>query len=338
MIGPGPGRVLKVAGVTVGVAAGVAGSAYAAQRALVRSLRHRADPDAGRLGPLVFDEARRFPSHDGGSIYTVVRGEGPPVVFGHGVTISSRVWVKQFDALPGAGVQVVAFDHRGHGESSVGESGHSVTNLGRDLATVLEGLDLTDAVLVGHSMGGMAVQELAIRNPELVRERVRGLVLLSTASRTRLTTSPRVRTIAERLTGMFPLGSVMSHPDLGLMLARIAFGREPVASHVELTREMLADCAPDTNREAVNALLGLDLVAELDRIAVPTLVVCGNHDLLTPPAESRLIAERIPGARLVMYEDAGHMIMLERAEELGALILDFAREVGALGAGHAASA
>lgn len=330
--------VVKVAGVTAGVAVGVAGAAYAMERALVRSLRHRPDPDTGRLGPLAFDEARRLPSHDGGSIYTVVRGEGPPIVLAHGVTISSRVWVKQFESLPRAGARVVAFDHRGHGESTVGESGHSIANLGRDLAAVLVGLDLTGAVLVGHSMGGMAVQELAIRHPELVRERVRGIVLLSTASRTRLTGSPRVRSLAEQVSGHLTLGSVMSHPDLGLMFARIAFGSEPLASHVELTREMLATCDAETSREAVNALFGLDLVAELDRIAVPTLVVGGTHDVLTPPAESRLIAERVPGARLVMFEHAGHMLMLERAAELDALILDFARDVGALGADRAASA
>jgi pimeloyl-ACP methyl ester carboxylesterase len=331
-------RVVKVAGLTAGVAAGVAGAAYGAQRALGRSLRHRADPDAGRLGPLVFDEARRLPSHDGGSIYTVVRGDGPPIVLAHGVTISSRVWVKQFESLPRAGVQVVAFDHRGHGESTVGESGHSIANLGLDLASVLEGLDLTDAVLVGHSMGGMAVQELAIRDPDLMRRRVRGIVLLSTAARTRLTASRRVRTIAEQLSGHFTLGSLMSHPDLGVAFARIGFGREPLASHVELAREMLASCDADTSREAVNAIFNLDLVAELDQIAVPTLVVGGTHDVITPAVESRLLAEKVPGARLVMYERAGHMLMLERAEELDALILDFAREVGTLGTDHAATA
>ena len=107
---PKVNKVVKVAGVTAGVAAGVAGAAYAAQRSLGRSLRHRPDPDAGRLGPLVFDEARRLPSHDGGSIYTVVRGDGPAIVLAHGVTLSSRVWVRQFESLPRAGVQVVAFD------------------------------------------------------------------------------------------------------------------------------------------------------------------------------------------------------------------------------------
>src|ERR671919_290735 len=89
---------LKVAGITVGAAAGIAGTTYVAQRALARSLDRRPDPDAGLLDALEFDEARRLPTHDGGTIYTVSRGDVglPTFVFAHGVTLSSRVWVKQF--------------------------------------------------------------------------------------------------------------------------------------------------------------------------------------------------------------------------------------------------
>jgi pimeloyl-ACP methyl ester carboxylesterase len=331
-------RALKIAGIGAGVVAGAAGTAYAAQRAMARSLQYRPDPDAGRLGQLRFDEARRLPSHDGGSIYTESRGEGPPIVLAHGVTLSSRVWVKQFDSLPAAGARVIAFDHRGHGESTVGDSGHSVENLGRDLRTVLEDLDLHDAVLVGHSMGGMAVQELVIRHPEVVRERVRGVVLLSTMAKTQLSASRRLRCAVERMSERFTLGSIMARPELGTMFVRIGFGREPVASHLELTREMLATCDAETSREAVNALFGLDLTAELPSVDVPTLVIGGTRDVITPPGESRRIARLVPAARLVMFEGAGHMLMLERTAELDALIIDFAHDVGAFGTDRAASA
>ncbi len=118
--------------------------------------------------------------------------------------------------------------------------------------------------------------------------------------------------------------------DLGLVLARIGFGANPQPSHVELTRQMMAGCAADTSRLAVQALLSLDLTAVLPTITLPTLVICGTADLLTPPSESRRIASLIPGARLELFPKAGHMLMLERAAELDALIIDFAREVGAL--------
>lgn len=340
--------LLKVAGVTAGVAAGVAGSAYVAQRALVRSLRHRPDPDAGSLGPLEFDEARRLPSHDGGSLYAVTKNarfpsaqgvhngdsperasfESPTIVLSHGVTLTSRVWTKQFRTLPDAGVRTIAFDHRGHGESSVGASGHTVENLAYDVRTVVEGLDLHDAVLVGHSMGGVAVQAFAAMHPEVARSRVRGIVLLSSLARTHLSGARRLRGVVQQASDRFELSAMMDRPELGTMLARVGFGRQPLASHVELTREMLATCDATTAKEAVSALLGLDLTPELSKIDLPTLVVCGSADVLTPASESRRIADLIPGARLVILEHAGHMIMLERTEELDGLLLDFMREVG----------
>jgi non-heme chloroperoxidase len=331
------GRVAKSVGIAAGVAAGVAGAAYGAQHAMVRSLRRRPDPDAGRLGRLVFDEERRLPSHDGGSIYAISRGSGPTIVLSHGVTIDSRVWVKQLEELPAQGVRVVAFDHRGHGESVAGSGGHSLENLGADVRTVLEAFDLRDVVLVGHSMGGIAAQAFALDHPEVAHARVAGLVLMSTFARTPLS-AVSSRGPASRVSGWLDLAALMRRPQLGTMIARVGFGREPLASHVELTRRMLAECDPDTARDAIEPLLGVDLTNRLHRIDLPTLVVGGTADLLTPPAEARRIAAAIPGARLVLLQRAGHMLMLERTEELDELLLDFARELGVLPTAEAASA
>ena len=319
-------RALKRTGLVAGVAAGAVGLAYAGERALVARIRHRDDPDAGL--PLVpaFDVMRVLDSHDGGTIYTITRGDGPPVVFCHGVTLSSRVWAKQFDTFPAAGFRAVAFDSRGHGESEVGETGHSIDNLADDLRTVLVGLDLHDAILVGHSMGGMAVQALAIRHPDVVAARVRGLVLQSTASHNLVSDAQRVRQAIERIVGLGPdLGSLMRQRNLGLLLARIGFGNNPHPSHVEATREMLGACSRATTREAVAALLSLDLTAGLPSIDVPTLVLVGTADALTPASDSRRIADLVPGARLVEYPGAGHMLMYERTDDVDALIMDFAR-------------
>jgi len=328
---------LKTVGVAAGVAAGVAGAAYTAQRAVMRSLKNRPDPDAGKVGRLLFDEERRLPSHDGGSVYVVSRGSGPTIVLSHGVTIDSRVWIKQLEALPDAGMKVVAFDHRGHGQSLVGDTGHSLENLGADLRTVLEGLDLTDVILVGHSMGGLAAQSLILTHPDIARARVRGLVLLSTFARTPLSALSS-RGPSARISGWLDLAALMRRPNLGTMVARLGFGREPLASHVELARQMLAECDPVTGRDAIVPLLAVDLTRDLGRIDRPTLVVGGTADILTPPAEARRLADRIPGARLVLFERAGHMLMLERADDFNALLLDFAREVGVLPAAEAASA
>ena len=315
-----------------GIAGGVAGAAYAAERAVVAGVRRKPDPDAGRELTPPFDEARRIPSHDGGSIYTISRGEGPVVLFSHGVTLNVRLWFKQFEELPERGLRVIAFDSRGHGESESGTSGHSVENLGEDLKTVIEALDLRDVTIVGHSMGGVAAQALAINHPKFAAKRVRGLVLTSTLAKTHISGSRRLRCAIERVAeGRLDAGGLFTQPNFGFLLARIGFGRDPQPSHVELTRQMIASCKRAESSAAISALLGLDLTEDLPDIALPTLVMSGSADLIAPPSESRRIAELIPGARLEVFKGAGHMLMFERTEEVNDLINEFVRDPGVRG-------
>jgi pimeloyl-ACP methyl ester carboxylesterase len=331
-------KALKRTGLVAGATAGAFGLAYATERALVARLRHRDDPDAGQSLVPEFDEARDLDSHDGGTIYTISRGAGPVVVFCHGVTLSSRVWAKQFASFPALGFRAVAFDSRGHGESVAGDTGHSLDNLADDLRTVLEELDLRNVVLVGHSMGGMAVQAFAIRHADVVAERVAGLVLLSTSSHNLVSDAKRVRGALETLVNFGPdVGTFMRQRNLGLLLANIGFGADPHPSHVEATREMLSACDKATTRDAVSALLHLDLTEGLPKITVPTLVVVGTADALTPPRDSRRIAALVPNAKLVEYEGGGHMLMYERTGELDALIMDFADACQADARGHGPS-
>lgn len=335
------GDALRRTGIVAGVAAGIGGAIYAGERAFAARLRHREDPDAD--DPLIpsFDEAIRVDCHDAGNLYVIMRGEGPPVVFAHGVTLSSRVWAKQFESFPGAGFRAIAFDGRGHGESTVGESGHSIDNIADDLRSVLDVLDLRGAMLVGHSMGGMAVQALAIRHPEIVQARVAGIVLMSTAPRMATSGLRRFRGGVDRMTAVVPdVGLVMRQRNLGLLVARMGFGDSPHPSHVEATRQMLAACSRDTLRDMSRAMLSLDLTPGLGSIAIPTLVLVGSGDVLTPPRDARQIASLIPGAKLVEFPGAGHMLMYERADEVDEMVQVFARECSpeARGASGRASA
>jgi pimeloyl-ACP methyl ester carboxylesterase len=326
------GDVLKRTGIAAGIAAGVGGAVYAGERVLASRLRHRHDDDADN--PLVpkVDEVVRVESHDGGSLHVISRGRGRPIVFSHGVTLSSRVWAKQFESIPAAGFRAVAFDGRGHGESTVGQTGHSIENLAEDLRDVLVTLDLHDAVLVGHSMGGMAVEAFAVHHPDVAAERVAGLVLMSTTARAMTSDARRIRGGLERAAGAVPTAAaVMRQRNLGLLIARLGFGDAPNPSQVEATRQMLAECPRETLRESSRALLSFDVTAELPSVTLPTLVLVGTADILTPPRDSRLIASLVPHARLVELTGAGHMLMYERADEVDRLILDFARECTAAG-------
>jgi pimeloyl-ACP methyl ester carboxylesterase len=319
--------ILKRTGIAAGVAAGVGGAVYLGERLLARRQRHRDDSDVDDPLVPIFDEAIRVDCHDGGSLYAITRGAGRPMLFAHGVTLSSRLWAKQFASLPTAGFRTIAFDSRGHGESTVGETGHSIDNLADDVRSVIEFLDLHDVVLVGHSMGGMALQSFAVRFPDITRARVSGLVLMSTSARAITSDARRVRSGLERATAAVPnVGAVMRQRNLGLLMARFGFGDAPDPSYVEATRQMLAACSRATMRDASRALLSLDVTPGLPSVMLPTLVLVGTADLLTPPRDARLIASLVPNARLVELTGAGHMLMYERADEVDRLLIEFANE------------
>jgi pimeloyl-ACP methyl ester carboxylesterase len=322
---------IRRAAIAAGAVGGVAGAAWGAQRLAAARVRRKPDGSAARAldAPIYVDH--RIDTHDRGSLYVVENGAStdPPILLSHGVTLSVRTWFYQLEDLPAAGFRTIAFDHRGHGQSVLGEEGHSLENLGRDLKTLLEALDLRDAVLVGHSMGGVAVQAFVTMFPEVAAERVAGIVLLSTLAYTPFGSRPtRTKARLEQLTKRSPDTTwLWSRPNLGFLIARIGFGKNPRPSHVELVRRMMLDCSPETRRDSPRVLVGLDLTGELPKVRIPTLVVVGTADALTPPFEARRIAELIPNARLELLPDGGHMLMLERTEELDDLIVDFARSV-----------
>jgi pimeloyl-ACP methyl ester carboxylesterase len=326
--------VAKIVGAAAAVAGGLASAGYAGQRVVAGRLKHRADGDAARAleAPMYVD--RRIDAFDGGSIYIVENGDGPPIVLSHGVTNSIRSWFHQLELLPKEGFRTIAFDHRGHGQSLAGTAGHSLENLAEDVRSVVVGLDLHDAILVGHSMGGVAVQAFVTRFPEIAAERVAGIVLLSTLAKAPFGShSTRTKKRIEEITNHAPdMSWVWTSPNFGFLIARLGFGKDPHPSHVELVRQMLRDCPPETRLDAPRALMGLDLTPDLPSVHLPTLVIVGTSDILTPPAQARLIAELIPNARMEVFPGGGHMLMLERVDELNRLIVDFAREVGAAGA------
>jgi pimeloyl-ACP methyl ester carboxylesterase len=349
-----------------GAAGAVAGSAWAIERVVarrrrgravvdVRDARHHDGDDDVVLRPIDLARAS-IPSPDGGTINYIATppllasypdlatgavvgavGSRPPghspsaqdaatVVLVHGVTLSVRTWVRQLDALPKAGLRVVAYDQRGHGASVLGHSGFSVPNLGDDLAALLEGLDLDDVVLVGHSMGGIAVQSFVARHPELARARVRGVVLLSTLAATLGgSQASQLNQLVERVTRRTPDSSrLWALRPLGRRMARVGFGSAPEENDLELVRQMLLECSPATRAAGPRSLIGFDLTAELDRIDIPTVVVCGTKDVITPPANARVLHERIADSKLELLDGGGHMLMLERPGAVNEIIVQMA--------------
>jgi non-heme chloroperoxidase len=299
------------------VAAGVAGAAAAA--ALTgRRWRAAEDPSAGTA--LDLDGAREFKIErpDGAVIDGIVVGSGPPVVLSHCWTGSRATWEPVAARLVAAGRRVVLYDQRGHGASTLGPDAPTVEILGGDLAAVLKAADVRDAVLAGHSMGGMAIQALAISRPDVLAERVRALVLAGTAgfgvaggplsAATRFATGNR--RIDRLMAGRF-----------GPALSRGAVGRRACRAHLVATRDAYLSLPTDVRRQFLIALQAMDNRAGLASVGVPTTVVVGRRDLLTPPRLSRGLAAAIPGARLVELPGAGHMLPYEEPDRLAEIIL-----------------
>ncbi|MDQ6836997.1 MAG: alpha/beta hydrolase [Actinomycetota bacterium] len=319
--------------------AGVVGG-LVAERALIRAQRQRPDPSAGvdtTLRPEAI--AQVLTLSDGGRLRVLEQGAGPPIVLIHGITLAASIWHFQLPALAAAGYRVVAYDQRGHGASSVGREGLTLDRLAADLAEVLDALDLRQAVLVGHSMGGMVALRHLAGDPEAAagHGRVGALALLATSANPVIGSAiPGARRAVAALgpllarmawaTSRLP-GPSLGRGDLSFLLARVTFGDEPSTSQVALTRDVTAAVPAKVAAELLSEIIRFDESAILEHLALPTTVMVGTHDLMTPLRHARAMTDIIAGADLIALEGCGHMVMLERPRELIAALDHLARRV-----------
>lgn len=250
--------------------------------------------------------------------------EGPrtglPVVFIHGFPFSRAMWAPQIEAVKDRHY-AVSYDVRGHGGSAVGDGQYSVEYFVDDLIGLLDHLRISRAVLVGLSMGGY----IALRATERHPERVRGLVLADTraeadgnegkvkrAQQARIVKSEGMRRFAEPfLAGLFDERTFRTMPET-----------------VELIRTLILGTAPAAVAGTLLALAArTDSTASLYAIRVPTLILVGQHDALTPPSASRAMKEKIPGAELHVIPRAGHVANLENAPAFNDHLREFLERV-----------
>jgi non-heme chloroperoxidase len=303
------------------VAAAVAGTASAvalAAAAAGRRWRSAEDPCAATVLDLAGAEAFKVERPDGAVLDGVVVGSGPTVVLSHCWTGSRATWEPVAARLVAAGRRVVLYDQRGHGASTMGPGTPTVDQLGEDLAAVLEAVDGRDAVVAGHSMGGMAVQALAVARPDVIGERVRALVLAGTAG---FGVAAGVLAVPARfLSGNRAVERLVAGR-LGPALVRGTAGRHPRQAHLVATRDAFLSLPTDVRLQFLIALQAMDFRTGLSRVAVPTTVVVGSRDLLTPRRLGRAMAAAIPGAHFVEVPGAGHMLPYEEPDRLAEIII-----------------
>ena len=349
LIGIGAG--LAAAG--VGVAAGIT-----ADR--VRTRRRDVDAVFDREGLALLGTVRgeEFELHtdDGVRLHVEVDEPGPrdpaaapamTVVLVHGYGLSSQSWHFQRLALRGR-YRVVTYDQRGHGRSDPGPVGSSrITRLGADLDAVLQAhAPVGPLVLLGHSMGGMTVMSLAHQRSELFGTRVHGVGLIATSAGDLSTldfgllgggavarVAPNLLALLARQPRLVLRGRRMVADVERLIVRRWSFA-SPVPP--ELTR-FVARIIAETSIEVVGDYLpGFTGHDEKDALrvleGVETLVLVGDHDLMTPPRHSEAIVHALPHSEHVVVRHAGHLVMLEHPDVVSGHILDLVSR--AARAGH----
>jgi non-heme chloroperoxidase len=258
---------------------------------------------------------------DGARLAATIAGgastAGPTVVLPHCWTGARAIGVPVARRLIAAGHRVVLYDQRGHGASTVGAEPISVERLGADLAAVLTQLDVHDAVVAGHSMGGMTAMAFACHHPDLLRERVRGLALMATAAHGLAAGRDRFWRMA---LWHDHVNRLLVRPRVGHAFVRGTFGAHPARAHVDATRALFVTTPPGVRRDCVEAMGAMDLRQALRSVDVPTVVLLGSRDTLIANALTRTIADHIAGAEVVELPGAGHMLPLERPDDVAAAI------------------
>jgi pimeloyl-ACP methyl ester carboxylesterase len=287
-----------------------------------------------------------FRTSDGLRLAASVYGadDAPMTIFlAHCWTLNQHDWHYQVrDLLQEFGhrVRIVAWDHRGHGESDppARRSDCRIELLARDMGELVDAVAPTGKLLLaGHSIGGMTLMELADQRPDIVARAV-GAMFVSTSAGdidkvtlglpemgTRLRAQiPRIlalrsRTLSRRARRRAPLIERM-------IVARFAFGRPMRLADAALTVEGLISSSADTVVGFYEDFITHDRIHALKAYDdMPVRVLVGTRDVLTPPSHARRLADHIHGAELVVAPDAGHMLPLERDALVSGTLIKLAR-------------
>jgi 3-oxoadipate enol-lactonase len=261
-------------------------------------------------------------SHDGRlDIWYADEGRGDPVVLIGGFTSTAEVWQSQLPALA-EHFRVLRPDNRGSGRTRLLEDDgeRPIARFAGDVLALLDALGLRRVHLCGASMGGMIVQEFAVRYPE----RLRSLVIACSHPGGALNV-PADPTVAAE----FGAGSVGGASEAARRRTlEIVFHPKKLEESAEIVAAYEAGKLefPHAAEELVARSQGVakfDVSERLSGLAVPTLVMCGDGDLIVPPENSRRITDTIPGAELVTIPDAGHLFFAQSPDACNRALVDF---------------
>jgi 3-oxoadipate enol-lactonase len=239
----------------------------------------------------------------------------PPLVFLHGIGGAARAWRGQLDFFSNR-YRSIAWDMPGYG-GSASLPAVSIATLADALADFLQQVGATKPVLVGHSIGGMIVQQWLVRNPLAAS----AVVLAQTSPAFGKPDGDWQKSFIDARLGPLDRGETLV--SLAPTLVKELIGENPNAGGMELARDCMAAVPPATYRATMLALMGFDLRGALRDIAVPTMLLSGSRDNNAPAPMMAKMATYIPAAQYVELEGVGHLANLERPDEFNAALSDF---------------
>ncbi|RYH12210.1 3-oxoadipate enol-lactonase [Tropicimonas sp. IMCC6043] len=239
---------------------------------------------------------------------------GAPLVFANSLGTDLRLWDAILPRLP-AGLRIIRHDTRGHGLSDCPEAPYAMDDLVTDAEALLDALDVTGCVFVGLSLGGMIGQGLAARRPDLVR----ALVLSNTAARMGDPAMWHARIASIRAGALEAVADGVLDRWFGP-----AFRARPEAA---AWRNMMTRTPREGYIGCAEAIAAADLSEPSAGLSLPVLGIAGSEDGASPPELVAGTVTRIPGARLEIIDQAGHLPCVERPEIYAGLLTDFLEEI-----------
>jgi 3-oxoadipate enol-lactonase len=239
----------------------------------------------------------------------------PALVFLHGIGGAARAWRGQLDYF-GDSYHAIAWDMPGYGGSAP-LAAVSIPSLADALQDFLHATGAIKPVIVGHSIGGMIVQQLLTDDPEIAR----AVVLAQTSPAFGKPEGEWQKQFIEARLGPLDRGETLV--SLAPTLVKELIGDDPDPHGMALARDCMANVPPATYRATMLALMGFDLRHALKEISVPTLVLAGSRDNNAPAPMMAKMASYVPGATYVELEGVGHLANLERPDEFNAVVWDF---------------
>ena len=245
-------------------------------------------------------------------------GEGPPVVFLHGIGGNRSNWHDQLPALAAAGFRAIAWDARGYGGSDDYDGPLEFPDFSADLARLLDHLGVDRAHLVGLSMGGRILQDFYGRHGD----RATTLTLCATMPGFDKTLTPERRAEFVRLRKQ-PLLDGKSPEEMAPAVAKSLLGPNTTDIHYQRLVASMAALHVESYIKTVEATVMFDHHVDLPAISSPTLLVFGGADQLAKPEVGERMHQQIPGSELRILAETGHLVNLEQPEAFNRIVLDF---------------